>query len=207
MIGNRQAPTQAAVLELKSEQEVVTEAYVFLDEKRLLLASELLRQLRLYRQLTGELDALHESAREAMQAALMHHGLNGLHVYPVKSFEDAEFKQYTRNFMGVDLVETELIMENIADRITLPANPSAKAENCSRLFCDIMMKSAVLAGVSGNLYRLLAEYRITERRSRALENIILPEIDLALREMSSHLEELDLEDAIRVRLRTSPHIA
>jgi V/A-type H+-transporting ATPase subunit D len=136
-----------------------------------------------------------------MQAALMHHGLNGLQVYPVRSYEDAEFKQNTRNFMGVDLIETELIMENIADRTALPANPSAKAESCSRLFCDIIIKSAVLAGVSGNLYRLLAEYRITERRSRALENIILPEIDLALREMSTHLEELDLEDAIRVRLR------
>ena len=202
MIGPGQAPTQAAVLELRSEQEVVREAYVFLDEKRLLLASELLRQLRLYQQLSSELDALHESATDAMQAALMHHGLNGLQVYPAKSFEDAEFKQDRRNFMGVDLIETELILENAADRITLPPNPSAKAENCSRLFCDIAMKSAVLAGISGNLYRLLAEYRITERRSRALENIILPEIDLSLREMSTHLEELDLEDAIRVRLHS-----
>ena len=203
MIGPGQAPTQAAVLELRSEQEVVREAYVFLDEKRLLLASELLRQLRLYQQLSSELDALHESATDAMQAALMHHGLNGLQVYPAKSFEDAEFKQDRRNFMGVDLIETELILENAADQITLPPNPSAKAENCSRLFCDIAMKSAVLAGISGNLYRLLAEYRITERRSRALENIILPEIDLSLREMSTHLEELDLEDAIRVRLHSS----
>jgi len=202
MIGPGQAPTQAAVLELKSEQEVVREAYVFLDEKRLLLASELLRQLQIYKQLASELDALHVSAKDAMQAAVMHHGLNGLQVYPAKSFEDAEFKQNTRNFMGVDLVETELVTENIADVITLPSNPSAKAENCSRVFCDIMTKSAVLAGISGNLYRLLAEYRITERRSRALENIILPEIDQALREMSSHLEELDLEDAIRVRLQS-----
>jgi len=203
MIGPGQAPTQAAVLELRSEHEVVREAYVFLDEKRLLLASELLRQLRLYQQLSSELDALHANARDAMQAAVMHHGLNGLQVYPAKSIEDAEFKQDTRNFMGVDLVETELITENIADATTLPANPSAQAENCSRLFCDIIIKSAVLAGISGNLYRLLAEYRITERRSRALENIILPEIDLALREMSSHLEELELEDAIRVRLRSN----
>jgi V/A-type H+-transporting ATPase subunit D len=203
MIGPGQAPTQAAVLELRSEQEVVREAYVFLDEKRLLLASELLRQLRLYQQLGSELDAFHESARDAMQAAVMHHGLNGLQVYPAKSFEDAEFRQDTRNFMGVELIETELIMENAADRVTLPSNPSAKAENCSRLFCDILMKSAVLAGISGNLYRLLAEYRITERRSRALENIILPEIELSLREMSTHLEELDLEDAIRVRLHSN----
>lgn len=202
MIGPGQAPTQAAVLELKNEQEVVREAYVFLDEKRLLLASELFRQLRLYQKLSRELAALHAKAREAMQAAVMHHGLNGLQVYPAKSFENAAFKLDTRNFMGVDLVETELHTEKTAEYITQPSNPSAKAESCARLFCELINKSAVLAGLSGNLYRLLAEYRITERRSRALENIILPEIDLALREMTSHLEELELEDAIRVRLRS-----
>lgn len=57
----------------------------------------------------------------------------------------------------------------------------------------------MLAGVSGNLHRLGREYKITERRARALENVILPEIDQSLRQMSSLLEEQDLEDAIRAR--------
>ena len=201
MIGPGQAPTQAAVLELRNEQEVVTEAYVFLDEKRLLLASELLRQLRLYQELQQQLDELHTRARQAMQAAVMHHGLNGLQVYPARSLDGALLRHRTRNFMGVTLVDAELDTEAVADTTALPANPSGKAEECARLFREISAQSAVLAGVSGNLYRLLAEYRITERRSRALENIILPEIDMALREMTSHLEELELEDAIRVRLK------
>ena len=203
MIGPSQAPTQAAVLELRSEQEVVREAYVFLDEKRLLLASELLRQLRLFQQLSTQLDALQSSAKDALQAAVMHHGLDGLQVYPARSFEDAEFKQESRNFMGVVLVETELIRETVADQNTTPSNPSARADHCGRLFCDLIAHSAELAGISANLHRLLAEYRVTERRSRALENIILPEIDLALREMTSHIEELELEDAIRVRLQSN----
>ena len=201
MIGPGQAPTQAAVLELRNEQEVVREAYVFLDEKRLLLASELLRQLRLYQDLQQQLDELHARAREAMQAAVMHHGLNGLQVYPARSLEGAALRHSTRNFMGVTLVDAELDTEAVADTTAAPANPSGKAEECARLFREISAQSAVLASVSGNLYRLLAEYRITERRSRALENIILPEIDLALRDMTSHLEELELEDAIRVRLK------
>jgi V/A-type H+-transporting ATPase subunit D len=202
MIGAAKAPTQAAVLELKNEQAVVREAYVFLDEKRLLLASELLRQLRIYQESKKELDALQAKARNAMEKAVMHHGLDGLQVYPPGSFQGAEHTLIRRNFMGVELVETELLMEKIADTSTAPANPSIKADDCARLFAEIVVKSAVLAGVNGNLYRLLAEYRITERRSRALENIILPEIEQSLREMSSHLEELDLEDAIRVRLQS-----
>jgi vacuolar-type H+-ATPase subunit D/Vma8 len=68
------------------------------------------------------------------------------------------------------------------------------------------MQSAVLAGVSGNLYRLLAEYRVTERRSRALGSVFLLEIDQALREMSTHLEELDFEDAVRVHLHSGTQV-
>ena len=200
MIGNHQAPTQAAVLELKHEQDVVREAYVFLDEKRLLLASELMRQLRLYQRLRTETANLQAKARDAAQAAVMFHGLDGLQVYPARPLGDAEFVQNTRNFMGVVLVDTELVPGDAAAAHLQAGNPSARADNCTRLMRELVLKNAVLAGVSGNLYRLLAEYRITERRSRALENIILPEIDQALREMSSHLEELELEDAIRVRL-------
>ena len=202
MTGPAQAPTNAAVLELKNEQLVVKEAYTFLDEKRLLLASELLRQLDQYQQLNEELDALHAKANKALQAAVMHHGLNGLQVYPAASLEDGELAQTSRNFMGVTLTETTLTGTNMADRTASPANPSGAARDCQELFRDVVEKSAVLAGVSGNLYRLLAEYRVTERRSRALENVILPEIDQSLREMSMHLEELEFEDAIRVHLQS-----
>ena len=54
MIGPEQAPTRAAVLELRQERSVVSEAYDFLDEKRLLLAAELLRQLDAYQRSAGK---------------------------------------------------------------------------------------------------------------------------------------------------------
>jgi len=202
MTGPVQAPTRAAVIEMKNEQKVVNEAYIFLDEKRLLLASELLRQLRLYQQLNNEFETLQTQAKAAMQSAVMFHGLDGLQVYPAVTFDNALFKQSTRNFMGVSLVETELSTEHSKGTDATASNPSGRAEYCRKLFREIVVQSAVLAGLSGNLYRLLREYRLTERRSRALENVILPEIKQSLREMSLHLEELDLEDAIRVHLRS-----
>ena len=201
MIGNGQAPTRAAVLEMTNEQVVVREAYDFLDEKRLLLASELLRQLRIYQQLNEQLDNLHANAKDAMVAAVSFHGLNGFQVYPAASIDSAEFIQNRRNFMGATLVDSELYTEADITKHALAVYPSAVAEHTHQLYCDILQKSAVLAGVSGNLYRLFNEYRITERRSRALENVILPEIEQTLHDMTSHLEELDLEDAIRMQLK------
>jgi V/A-type H+-transporting ATPase subunit D len=216
-----QAPTRSALLALKDEQLVVNEAYVFLDEKRLLLAAELLRQLKQYNKLNDQLKILQIQSRQAMQATLMFHGLEGLQVYPAKSFDEVIFKHETRNFMGVTLVETQLTPQKTDDEHVIESNahagsavasntaasiPSIRVEHCRQLFADIVKQSAIVAGISGNLYRLLSEYRLTERRSRALENVILPEIKQNLSEMTQHLEELDLEDAIRVHLQAGERV-
>jgi V/A-type H+-transporting ATPase subunit D len=202
MIGPEQAPTRAAVLELRQERSVVSEAYDFLDEKRLLLAGELLRQLEAYQRLQAKLESLAGQARRRLIAAVERHGLQGLGVYPAARLEGMRLDGRQRNFMGVTLVETQLLVPESQTRAPrLASNPSSEAEACRRAFADMIQHSAVLAGLSGNLHRLLEEYRLTERRARALENVILPEIEQSLNEMMSYLEEVDLEDAIRARLQ------
>ena len=59
--------------------------------------------------------------------------------------------------------------------------------------------------MSGNLQRLLSEYRKTERRARALENVVIPEMTHKLHDMSSRLEELDQEDVVRVHMKAFAH--
>jgi V/A-type H+-transporting ATPase subunit D len=66
----------------------------------------------------------------------------------------------------------------------------------------LLEQAAVISGISGNLYRLQVEYRRTQRRARALEDVLLPEIETSLSELSARLEEQDQEEAVRVRL---PH--
>jgi V/A-type H+-transporting ATPase subunit D len=196
------APTRAAMLALRQERLVVGEAYDFLDEKRLLLAAELLRQLDDYIRLAARIEALARTAGGSLAAAVGHHGLQGLSVYPATALAGVHVEMRRRNFMGVTLVETERAMspaEPAARRA--PANPSPQAERCRAAFGELLEHAARLAGVSGNLYRLQVEYRLTQRRARALENVILPEIEQTLQVMGTRIEELDFEDAVRVRLQ------
>jgi V/A-type H+-transporting ATPase subunit D len=202
-VGPEPAPTRAAVLELRAERLVVEEAYEFLDEKRLLLAAELLRELRRYEQL---LAGLHEKTRQAnrrLAEAVRRHGLQGLLVYPVATLAGARVAVSRRNLMGVTLQETVLQIPDAGAR-TPASNPSPEALRCSESFRELVGLSAVLAGISGNLYRLYAEYRMTERRARALENVILPEIEQALGRLGVRLEEQDLEDMLRARRLARP---
>jgi V/A-type H+-transporting ATPase subunit D len=199
MSGVSRTPTRAAVLDLRDERKVVGEAYEFLDEKRLVLAAELLRQLERYERLRIELAALADTAGSRLLAAVQRHGLQELAVYPGRPPGQRRLDVQAKNFMGVRLIETALDTTELPVPTPPACFPSAEAENCRLVFEQLVERSGELAGVAGNLYRLMAEYRLTERRARALENIILPEIEQLLKDMTTHLEEIDLEDTIRVR--------
>lgn len=202
MSGPEQAPTRAALLALQEERGVVTEAYNFLDEKRLLLAAELLRQLDAYQRLLETLEPLAVDARRSLAAAINRHGLQGVGVYPADDLAGFRLGSRQRNFMGVNLLEADVDIPPEEESRPGPAShPTAEAEHCRAAFRAILQQGATLATLSGNIHRLLREYRLTERRARALENIILPELDQALAEMTAHLEEMELEDILRAHTR------
>ena len=197
-------PTRSALLELKDERLLVDEAFEFLDEKRLLLAAEILRQLDMYELLVAEIEVLGRDASRQLAVTVQRHGLQGSSVYPALVLSNTELAVSEKNFMGVTLTTTEL-QYHLNEQIEQNAacNPTAEAQHCQSLFLELARQSAILAGVSGNLHRLLMEYRLTERRARALENVILPEIEQTLNIISTHIEELDLEEIVRAHLKYS----
>ena len=56
-----------------------------------------------------------------------------------------------------------------------------------------------LAATARNITVLSAEYTRTERRARALENILLPDIEADLMTIEEQLEAVEQEEALRVR--------
>jgi V/A-type H+-transporting ATPase subunit D len=193
-------PTQSAYLELKAERAGMDEGYRFLDEKRLILASEILVMLREYEQTMQRWGAAYGEARTAVRAALGRHGLEGLSVYPPAAPADCTKAPGTRSVLGVRVEEPPAVDEPEPGPVAEAAfNRSPEAEHCRRCFLRLPPLAARLAVITGNLERLRREYLRTARRARALEDVLLPEIDSTLRVVDSALEELEREEAIRVR--------
>ncbi len=191
------SPTRSAVIEMKDERRAMHEGYVFLDEKCLLLAGEILRQLQQHEKLQRELVALHDAAVAALQAAVARHGLRDLHLYPPSTWTSPPLELNGRALMGVRLQSASW---NAADPIhDSPLMPSPEAEACRQAHAALLAAAAPLAAVSGNLERLSLEYRRSVRRARALQDVMLPELDRDIADIEGRLEELEQEDAIWMR--------
>src|SRR6056297_3077212 len=211
------SPSRSAFLELKEERQVVREGFEFLDEKRVILAQEMLKRLKAWRAARDRYDALHEQAAAAMARAVGRHGLDGLGIYPVERMDDAAATLNETRFLGVNLVDGSFDAGWDEDgsspgpgpapgRGSAPrpaparaVNPSPEAERCRAAFSALVPLAVELAVMRASLERLVAEYIRTERRARALENVVLPEIEGSLRFMDEQLEAMDQEEAIRVR--------
>jgi V/A-type H+/Na+-transporting ATPase subunit D len=191
------SPTRSAVLELADERRALHEGYVFLDEKCLLLAGEILRELDWHASARDSLRAAHDAAVASLQAAVGRNGLEGLQVYPAADLVPAQLTVQRRTLMGVALQDVALRGE--AGRAPPAADRSPEAEGCRAAFRAVLDRAAELGAHAGNLERLAHEYRRSVRRARALQDVLLPECDRTLVEIETRLEELEQEDAIWMR--------
>jgi V/A-type H+/Na+-transporting ATPase subunit D len=194
-------PTHSAFLELKEERAGMQEGYRFLDEKRLILAAEILSELGRYEREMTAFKNDYRVAAKALQGAVARHGLEGLAVYPPASPLETNWQLGPRRVLGVtlhDLVETDTQPQTEGPAFeSVAASPEAEA--CRQAFQALIPRAARLAAMVGNLQRLRADYARTARRARALEDVLLPEIDETLRGVESALEELEREEVVRAR--------
>jgi len=197
-VGGEILATRVAFLELKDERRLVQEGYELLDEKRVLLAGEILRQLRHHNALQDQIGGHELDARSALEAAVDAYGFDELTVEPKRSLENTLVRQEVQTFLGIRLVEAGL---DETGAIVEPPSllPLPEARHCAVAFRRLIAAHVAAAACAGNLRRLAHEYRRTERRARALENVVLPEIDVSLRFIEEQLDAVDQEEAVRVR--------
>lgn len=197
--GGEVLATRVAFLELKDERRLIQEGYELLDEKRVLLATEIMRQLRSYASLQQEIERLGANALAAFEAAVGVHGFDELTVEPKFDLGPSLLRVHEQSFLGLRLAEAvlEARAPSSAEAAQRPATPEARA--CATAFRRLIERQAELAACVANLRRLVREYVRTERRARALENVVLPEIDGSLRFIEEQLDAVDQEEAVRVR--------
>jgi len=189
--------TRSVAIALADERQAMQEGYVFLDEKCVLLAGAMLRELRRFDQARSSLRALQSQAATALATALGRHGLQSLQCYPATPQEAITLSLEQRLLLNVPLIDASTTRELAAT--PEPVYVSPEAEDCRAAFFDFTQQLAVMAAMSGNLARLYREYRRSVRRVRALQDVLLPELDGEINEIETQLEELERDELLGAR--------
>ena len=162
----------------------------------MMLATEIMRQLRRHRQLRRAGRARRTGPRGAHRAVDAG-GFDDLTVQPTASIEGFSCTPGPSRSSG-SRSSRGRSSRRPRDRIPCPAG-LPRGKGLRGRVRRLLAGHASAAACEGNLRRLAREYRRTERRARALENVLLPEIDLSLRYIEEQLDALDQEEAVRVR--------
>lgn len=198
---NETTPTRSALRELGEERRAMREGYAFLDEKCLLLAAEMLRELELHEALMEEFRSAQRAALDALRGAVSRHGLQELECLPAGRLEATSLKRARRSLMGVALQSADIFGTLAAEEAV---SESPESRSCRAAHFASLRLAVRLAAVSGNLERLHREYRRAVRRARALHDVLLPETERTLHDLEARLEELEQEEAVWVRQRPAP---
>ena len=194
--------TRVAWLELSDERRQVREGYELLDEKRMLLAGEIMRGLAAYARLAERRARQQAEAQAAMAGALAACGCDGLAVEPPLDLREARLRIDAGWFLGIPVATAMLDGGSAPPHASLVRLPEVR--DCAAAWLGLARTAAETAALAGSLRRLAAEYVRTERRARALENVVLPEIDATLQRISEQLDAIDQEEAVRVRNAARP---
>jgi len=159
----------------------------------------MLRELRHYDEAGRRLRVLQPQAAAALAAALRRHGLEGLQCYPASPPEAITLHVQQHLLLNVPLLEASARSELMETPEAAYASP--EAEDCRVAFSALTRQLAVMAAISGNLARLYREYRRSVRRVRALQDVLLPEVDGDIKDIESQLEELERDELLGARWR------
>jgi V/A-type H+-transporting ATPase subunit D len=188
--------TRSTAIDLADESKLMRQGYEFLDEKRMLLATEILRQLKLYQERSDELIAATKHAAQALAAAVERHGFDQLQIYPPPNPPAVPDSSRTL-FLGLVMLSAGAPPR--PEALPSAVDPSPEAKACGAAFKILLWASADLAARTGNLNRLAGEYRRTERRARALEKVLLPEVEDTIKMLGEQLDMMEREETIRTR--------
>ena len=192
------APTKGNFLAEKKRLELARTGYELLDKKRNILIREMMQLIDTASELQDRIESTFGEAYAALQRANITCGIRPDLAEDVP-LDDSLSVRY-RSVMGVEIpiVECNKSLPSIPP-YGLSESNSALDEAFLR-FAEVKNLSAVMAEVENSVYRLADAIKKTQKRAKALKNIIIPETEASVKEISSMLEEKDREEFARMKI-------
>ena len=191
-------PTKANLMSTKKSLELAKLGYDLMDRKRNILVREMMKLIDEARQVQTEIGSIYEQAYAALKTASLNLGDCSRFAGAIP-IDDSVTVDY-RSVMGVEVpaVEIHPRKTDVRDFGFLATN--SDFDVACRRFNEVKTLTVRLAQIESSVYRLADAVKKTQKRSNALNNIMIPRLSETVKFITEALDEKEREDFSRLKV-------
>lgn len=190
-------PTRMELLKKKAQIKLAKKGHKLLKKKRDALIMEFFKILKKARDLRKELYEKLEEAKKSLYYASLFADWYEIDMLAGLTRGKFELEVREKNVMGVKVPSIKYESKRRTEYPEFLS--SAQMENIAikyREMVDIIVK---IAEVETSIIRILKEIEKTKRRVNALEYIVIPRLEKALKEIRQRLEEIERDSFVALK--------
>ena len=190
-------PTKGNLMATKRSRALAQTGYELMDRKRNILVREMMNLMDDASRIQKEIDTVFQDAYAALAQANIRLGICDKIAEAVEIDDTVEMRW--RSVMGVEL-------PHIPDRAPAPrpeygfAFTSSALDEAYLKFRKVKELTREMAEIETSIYRLAQAIKKTQKRAKALQNIVIPGFDHTIRVITEALEEKEREEFVRLKV-------
>lgn len=196
-MSNQVFPTKGNLMATKKSLSLAKVGYELMDRKRNILTQEMMELMDDVRMLRDEITDVYAKAYEALQRANISMGL--ISEYAKATPIDNGISVTYRSVMGVDIPKVHY-NGNKVDAYYGFENSTSTLDYAYECFQKVKEMTVVLAEIDNSVYRLANAIRKTQKRANALKNIVIPDFESTVKNITNVLEEREREEFSRQKV-------
>lgn len=199
------APTKANLIKVKGLLEFSRKGFELLDKKRNILIREIMSLVESAENIQKDVISEFEKGYAELQATNITMGIKNVEDIAHSIPKTEEYEILYKSVMGV-----EIPIVNYEKREVKPTygfyRTNTGFDRSVKQFRKIRYLIYDLAEIETRVYRLAMEIKKTQKRTNALENIIIPRYKAEYKRISETLEEKEREDFFRLKKVKSKNV-
>ncbi|MGC8663435.1 MAG: V-type ATP synthase subunit D [Thermoplasmata archaeon] len=193
-------PTRMELLKLKKRIVLAKRGLELLKLKRAALVMEFLKLIKKSRNLRSDLEKAATRAYETLKIAEIYHGTVGLESAAIMVRKMSEISIKTRNVMGIRIPELgRSSFENLVDTRYRLIGFSAKIDQVIKDFENYHNIILEIAETENSIRKLLAEIEKTNRRSNAIEKVLIPNLEQQAVYLKMKFDEMERDTFVTLK--------
>lgn len=196
-MASKVVPTKSNLLNAKKSYSLAVLGHDLMDRKRNILVREMMNLIEQVKEIQAKIDDTYAQAYLALQKANITLGIvqEASQAIPI----DDGLSITTHSVMGIELPKVTLAQQPISLYYGLESTNSM-LDDAYLKFVEVKKLTAKLAEVESNVFRLADAIKKSQKRTNALNNIIIPRLRSTIAYISSALEEKEREDFSRLKV-------